>query len=175
LSLLTHGLQGLGGTRTLNLLLIRQVSDEGHEGVTDAGYQTLHYAYLPHAGNADDTQPWLAAYSFNQPLISVWRAGEQLHVQLLFLPGRSRRFAIDQAVPPLPTALSLMAADSAIVADLYRRDDQVEVVILDAAPATPALLICGGTQRSLPMATWGVTEVELRRSNVRGGLLSCKP
>ncbi|MEO7911965.1 MAG: glycoside hydrolase family 38 C-terminal domain-containing protein, partial [Roseiflexaceae bacterium] len=53
LTLITHGLQGLGGTDTLNLMLVRDVSDGGRptsEGVADRGYHTLRYAYLPHAG-----------------------------------------------------------------------------------------------------------------------------
>ena len=82
LGLITHGLQGLGGTGTLSLMLVRQVDDQGHEGVTDAVYHTLRYAYVPHVGAGVDL-PHLAD-EFNQPLIPVWRSGDQPVVQLPF-------------------------------------------------------------------------------------------
>ena len=41
LTLLTHGLQGLGGTRTLNLMLVREVSD-GCKGLPGLGFVTFH-------------------------------------------------------------------------------------------------------------------------------------
>ncbi|MBI5565108.1 MAG: hypothetical protein HY870_09440, partial [Chloroflexi bacterium] len=49
LSLITHGLQGLGGTQMLSLMLVRDVTRD-EEGVTDRAYHTLRYAYVPHLG-----------------------------------------------------------------------------------------------------------------------------
>ncbi|MBF8283146.1 MAG: hypothetical protein HW378_2061, partial [Anaerolineales bacterium] len=84
LTLITHGLQGVGGTSNLSLLLVRQVTED-NEGVTDPDYHTLRYAYLPHAGQVAnpsaalrEASPWdraslpEMAYAFNQPLIPVW-------------------------------------------------------------------------------------------------------
>ena len=86
LSVITHGLQGLGGTSTLNLLLVREVSDDGNEGVTDSEYHKLRYAYLPHQGSVADAQVWLAATAFNQPLIPAWRSADGIVVQLPYVP-----------------------------------------------------------------------------------------
>jgi alpha-mannosidase len=164
LTLISHGLQGLGGTSTLNLMLLRQVSDGGRptsEGVAERGYRTLHYAYLPHTGAAREAQPWLAAYEFNQPLIPAWRYGEQIVVQLPFVPGPPAHFPVDRAAHALPADLSLIGADSAIVADLNRRDKQVEAVILDLDPSTPASITSGGKQRTLPPAALTTTTVDV--------------
>ncbi|HEY3232780.1 MAG TPA: glycoside hydrolase family 38 C-terminal domain-containing protein [Roseiflexaceae bacterium] len=162
LSLITHGLQAAGGTRTLNLMLVREVSDSGREGVTDAGYHLLRYAYVPHAGSATEARPWLAAYDFNQPLIPVWRLGEQMRVQLPFAPATPLRKAGDRPTQAFPTSLSLIAADSAIIADLYRRDDRVEAVILDYDPATPAAIEAGGRRIVTPPAALTTAGVDVR-------------
>jgi len=161
LTLITHGLQGLGGTETLNLMLVRQVSDGGRptsEGVKDRAYHTLRYAYLPHTGNAAAAATWHAAYAFNQPLIAVWQAGAQLEVQLPFMaaPGR---FPVAAAARTLPRSFSLISADSGIIADLYRRDDQVEAIVLDSDPDTPATLSGGGPSRVLAPAPLTITSV----------------
>jgi Glycosyl hydrolases family 38 N-terminal domain/Glycosyl hydrolases family 38 C-terminal domain len=161
LTLISHGLQGLGGTGTLNLMLVRSVADNEQEGVTDRGYHTLRYAYLPHAGTAREAQPWLAAYDFNQPLIPVWHAGDRLAVQLPFPPGTPGHFAVDRAAQALPPTLSLIGADSGIVADLYRSGDQIEAVVLDPDPGTPVTISSGGKQRTLPPASLTVTQTEL--------------
>ena len=63
LRLITHGLQGLGGMSTLDLLLGRQVTDPDGEGLTDPAYHTLRYAYMPNAGSAADARPWLPTES----------------------------------------------------------------------------------------------------------------
>jgi hypothetical protein len=171
LTLISHGLQGLGGASTLNLMLIRQVSDGGRptsEGVTERGYRTLRYAYLPHTGTAREAQPWLAAYEFNQPLIPVWRSGEQIAVQLPFTPGPPAHFPVDRAAHTLPAQLSLISADSAIVADLYRRDNQIEAVILDLDPSTPASITSAGKQRTLPSAALTTITVELDTFGIPG-------
>ncbi len=83
LSLITHGLQGLGGTQTLNLMLVRDVTRD-EEGVTDADYHTLHYAYVPHAGTLQTAEITRRADEFNQPLIPVWRTASDTIVQLPF-------------------------------------------------------------------------------------------
>ncbi|HET9223288.1 MAG TPA: glycoside hydrolase family 38 C-terminal domain-containing protein, partial [Roseiflexaceae bacterium] len=171
LTLISHGLQGLGGTSTLNLMLIRQVSDGGRptsEGVSERGYRTLRYAYLPHTGAVLQAQPWLAAYEFNQPLIPVWRSGEQIAVQLPFMPGSPAYVAVDRAAQMLPAQLSLIGADSAIVADLYRRDNQIEVVILDLDPSTPASITSNGKQRTLPPAAVTTIAVEVDKPGTPG-------
>jgi alpha-mannosidase len=163
LTLITHGLQGLGGTSTLNLMLVRQVSDGGRptsEGVTDREYRTLRYAYLPHAGTAQEAQPWFAAYEFNQPLIPVWHIGDTLRVQLPFMQNATpRQYAIDRAGRAFPPSLSLIAAESGIVADLYRSGDQIEAMVLDYDPATPATITSGDIRVTLPSAALTVTVV----------------
>jgi hypothetical protein len=83
LSLITHGLQGLGGTQTLNLMLVRDVTRD-EEGVTDRDYHTLHYAYVPHLGKGQAAEIARRASEFNQPLIPVWRNGSDTLVQLPF-------------------------------------------------------------------------------------------
>lgn len=93
LTLITHGLQGVGGSGTLSFMLVRSAPGDGDDGLTDTEYHTLRYAYLPHQGVTAAVQPWLAAYAFNQPLIPVWRSGsgsaERLNVQLPFEDGSS--------------------------------------------------------------------------------------
>lgn len=83
LSLITHGLQGLGGTQTLNLMLVRDVTRE-EEGVTDLDYHTLHYAYVPHLGSLQAADITRRASEFNQPFIPVRRTGSDTIVQLPF-------------------------------------------------------------------------------------------
>jgi len=83
LSVITHGLQGLGGTQTLNLMLVRDVTRD-EEGVTDREYHTLHYAYVPHLGKVQVADIARRASGFNQPLIPVWRTGDDTIVQLPF-------------------------------------------------------------------------------------------
>jgi hypothetical protein len=61
----------------------------------------------------------------------------------------------------LPARLSLIGADSGIVADLYRSGDQIEAVVLDADPGTPATISSGGQQRTLPPAALTIIPVEL--------------
>ena len=161
LSVLTQGLQGLGGVSTLNLLLVRQVFDKGNEGVTDAGVHTLRYAYLPHAGSARDAQAWLAATAFNQPLIPAWPTGDGIHVQLPFVaPHEPYPFAA-AGLPLLPRSLSLIEAAHGVVADLYRREGRIEALILSPDPRTPITLTIGGQQRVLPAAAVVTQTVDL--------------
>jgi len=150
------GLQGLGGTSTLNLMLLRQVSDGGgptSEGLTERGVQTLRYAYLPHAGTANEAQIWRAATAFNQPLIPAWRSGAQIRVQLPFLAASAQQtFALDPAARALPSSYSLMSADHGMIADLYRRNDQVEALILNLDLRQPVTITSGATQTQIPPA-----------------------
>src|SRR3972149_4740283 len=118
LTLITHGLQGVGGTSNLSLLLVRQVTED-NEGVTDPDYHTLRYAYLPHAGQVANPSTSLReastwdraslpemAYAFNQPLIPVWRSGSQICVQLPFLT-QSPICNLQSPITNLPASLSL--------------------------------------------------------------------
>jgi hypothetical protein len=82
LSLITHGLQGVAGTDTLSLMLVRQVTDPDGEGVTDPAYHTLRYAYLPLIGPRADVAQ--IAAEFNEPLIAAWSAGNDTLVQIPF-------------------------------------------------------------------------------------------
>jgi len=162
ITLITHGLQGLGGTDTLNLMLVRDVSDGGRptsEGVRDRAYHTLRYAYMPHTGNVAAAATWRAAYAFNQPLLAAWQAGDHLQVQLPFMaaPGSFPVAAVAQHLPP---TFSLISVDNGIIADLYRRNDRIEAVILAGDSNTPATLT-GGSPRVLAPAPLAITPVEV--------------
>jgi hypothetical protein len=165
LTLITHGLQGLGGTQTLNLMLARDVSDGGRptsEGVKDRVYHTLRYAYLPHAGTAAAATPWRAAYAFNAPLIPVWKAGGEIAVQLPFLSGPPiRPPSAGLAGRTFPPSFSLISADNGIIADLYRRDDQIEAVIFAADPTAPVTLTTVGIPRSVAPAPFTIIPVKI--------------
>ncbi len=143
LTLITHGLQGLGGMDTLNLLLVRQVTDADGEGVTDQALHQLRYAYLPHTGPVSAAQAWRAAYAFNQPLIAAWRTGDQLRVQVPFTSA-NQVFQLDEAAAALPATYSLAQADNGLIADLYWRGGQVEALILGYDPSTSVRLTAGG-------------------------------
>ena len=148
LTLITHGLQGLGGTGTLNLLLVREVTKD-EEGVADSDYHTLRYAYLPHAGQGDVGQVANLSYEFNQPLIPVWRANGMLNAQLPF-EDRVRQFAIERNAPKQPNSLTIISAQSGIVADLFRRNGQTQALTLDYDPATAPTLRMGDKEITLP-------------------------
>ena len=153
LTLITHGLQGLGGTDTLNLMLVRDVTDGGRptsEGVSDRAYHTLRYAYLPHAGTATAAQPWRAAAAFNQPLIPAWRAQGQIAVQIPFVAAGAYHFPVNAAARAFPPSFSLSSADHGMIADLYRRDQQIEAVVLNPAPGEPAPLTISSVDVGLP-------------------------
>lgn len=171
LTLITHGLQGVAGTGTLSFMLVRSAPGNGDDGLTDTEYHTFHYAYLPHHGTVTEVQPWLAAYAFNQPLIPVWRSGsgsaERLNVQLPFEDSSSpRQFEPDSRVQPWPATVSLISAQSGLVADLYRRDQQVEAFVLDYDPASPVTLHLGQKEVKLKGAWLTVMPVELTAKTV---------
>jgi alpha-mannosidase len=163
LTLITHGLQGLGGTDTLNLMLVRDVSDGGRptsEGVKDRAYHTLRYAYLPHTGNVAAAATWRAAYGFNQPLIAAWKTGDQLQIQLPFMAS-SGHFPVTRATHSLPRSFSLISADNGVIADVYRRHDRLEALVLAGDSNTPATLTSGGPSRVLAPAPFTITPVEV--------------
>jgi hypothetical protein len=140
LSLLTHGIQGIGGASSLNLLLTRWAEDKKDgEGLTDPDYHTLRYAYLPHTGTITETQPWLAAYAFNQPLIPVWRQGERRFVQLPFV---NQVYAFAPATPaqPAPRSASLFTSERGVLADVYWQGDQLQALSIDYSAAAPLTL-----------------------------------
>ena len=170
--MITHGLQGLAGTDTLSAMLVRQVSDGGGddaEGVTDGEPHLFRYAYLPHTGTAADAQPWLTAYTFNQPLIPVWRTGDTLQVQLPFADQPApRQVAIAPGARAFPSTFSLIAAESGLVADLACRGEQLVALTIDYAPQSPAVLTTGTATTTLPQAA-----VAARVIQASGG--SCRP
>ncbi|MGH2524929.1 MAG: hypothetical protein ACRDH2_20670, partial [Anaerolineales bacterium] len=157
LALITHGLQGVGGVNNLSLLLVRWVTDEDGEGLSDPDYHTLRYAYLPHAGLAPEV--WQHAYAFNQPLIPVWRLGQALTVQLPFTAARI--LPLDSAAPTRPESFSLLSAEGGLVADLYRQGDHVEALVLNYDPASPVTLTVGGRQISVAGAALTRVPVDL--------------
>ena len=146
LTLMTHGLQGLGGMTTLNLLLVRDVNDGGRpdsEGVTDRAVHLLCYAYLPHSGDARTAQPAQAADAFNRPLIPVWGTGATRDVQFPPLAGVTDTPApmlvnVPAAPPRRPMSFSLLTGDvSGRVADLYERAGRTEMLTLPATVGKP--------------------------------------
>ena len=162
LTLITHGLQGIGGMGTFNTLLVRSVVDRATdgEGVTDADYHTLRYAYLPHAGTAAAAQPWLTAYAFNQPLIPVWRAGGQLNLQLPFVsPVFSA--APDAAAPARPASFSLLSAQGGLVTDVFARNGVDTAAVLSFDPTLSTTIQLGQTTLTLPSQSPLLVPVDL--------------
>lgn len=161
LALITHGLQGLGGTGLLNLLLVRDVTDTGRdkEGVTDLEYHLLRYAYLPHAGPAQDLQK--AAYEFNQPLIPVWRTGDRVDVQLPF-EDQLRQFDFDPGAKSFPGSFKLLSAQNGIVSDLFQRGDVMNALVVDYNPGVLATLDIGVKHIQLPGTPISIVPVELK-------------
>jgi hypothetical protein len=160
LTLISHGLQGVGGTSNLTFMLVRQVSDRGQEGVSDPETHTLRYGYLPHLGTAATAQPWLAAYAFNQPLIPVWRTGDQIQVQLPFGVSTANRFPLDPNARPFPTPFSLLSASSALIADVYRQDGSLQALVLDYDPGTPVTIRAGNKENALPEGPIAIIPIE---------------
>lgn len=166
LSLITHGLQGLGGTQTLSLMLVRAVSDLGErqpEGLTDPGYHLLRYAYLPHSGRAIDAQPWLAADAFNHPLFAVWRDGDLLEMRLPFVDDeRLRQVPLPATDRALARSVSLIAAENGLIIDVVRRGDHIEAVVLNQDPRRPAYLTYGSHQTTLGATSLTLQPVRLK-------------
>lgn len=161
LTLITHGLQGVGGGATRSLMLIRQVTKDP-EGVTDPGIHHLSYAYLPHTGTAAEAQPWFEAYEFNQPLIVTWKSEGQTNVQLPFdetVPPR--QFENGPATPGLPVSFSLLSAQNAIVADLYPQGQAIEALVLNYNPTSSANLQVNGQKVALPQKPFTLLPISL--------------
>jgi hypothetical protein len=130
LSLVTHGLQGVGGINDLTLLLARSVSDNGQEGVNDTEQYTLLYAYYPHLGDAGQAQPWLQAYDFNQPLIPVWRAFGDMQIGLPFQASALVR-PLASTSPALPPSLSLASSDGGLIIDMAPQEGQLHALVVN--------------------------------------------
>lgn len=162
LTLITHGLQGLGGLDTLNLLLVRQVAGDGGEGVTDQVQHRLRYAYGPHTGTISSAAAGPAAYAFNQPLIATWRIGDEIQVLVPFT-GQSLGFPADATAVPFPTTYSLIEAEGGLVADLYWRNGQVEALVLAYDPIAPASLVTAGRQTRLEGPSPPIVRIALER------------
>jgi alpha-mannosidase len=164
LTLITHGLQGLGGTGTLNLMLVRQVSDQGrdNEGVTDPGEHILQYAYLPHTSGTDNLKPWFEAYAFNQPLIPVWQNGDSVFVQIPFnQTPRTYAYGVGDVARTLPASFSQISAQNGIIADLIRQGDQIQALTINYNPDLAAVIRVGDQQINVPPAAISMTTVIL--------------
>jgi hypothetical protein len=161
LTLVTHGLQGVGGSATRSLMLIRQVTKDP-EGVTDPGIHHLSYAYLPHTGSATEAQPWRASYEFNQPLIISWKSEGRINVQLPFDETTPPRlFENELATPGLPPLFSLFSAQNAIVADLIPQSNSIEAIILDYNLTSSAILQVNSQKISLPQRPFTMMLISL--------------
>ena len=147
-------------------MLVREVTQD-KEGLTDPGVHHLRYAYLPHAGTAQDAQPWLAAYEFNQPLIVAWKTEQRLNVQLPFVEETKARAleSLDRSVP-LPLTFSLGSAQNAVIADLYRQGDQIEAVVLNYTPMASVSIQVGGRTLRLPQSMFTLITVPAVSSEV---------
>jgi len=161
LTILTHGLQGVGGGATRSFMLVRQVTQDP-EGLTDPGIHHLRYAYLPHRGTAAEAQPWQAAYAFNQPLIAAWHSNGHMNIQLPFdKKALLRQFDYVSTVPEWPATFSMLSAQNAIVTDLYRNGEQVEALSLNYDSTHRAALQFGDQEIMLPPNVFTITPVSL--------------
>jgi hypothetical protein len=160
LSLITHGLQGVGGIDDLTLLLARSVSDNGQEGVNDTQPYTLLYAYYPHPGDAGQARPWLQSYAFNQPLILVWRTPDGFNIGLPFRNAALAR-SPGSASPALPPSLSLASAEGGLIVDLTPQDGQVHALVVDYG-GVPATLQTPAGALALPAGWMSDVPVKLK-------------
>jgi hypothetical protein len=161
LTIITHGLQGVGGGATRSFMLVREVTKDP-EGLTDSGIHHLRYAYLPHSGTAAEARPWLAAYEFNQPLIPTWHSDGHINVQLPFDETMPlRKFEDTSSAPKWPASFSLLSAQNAMVTDLYQNGGQVEALVLSYDPTSPAILQFGEQQITLPPNVFTIKPISL--------------
>jgi Glycosyl hydrolases family 38 N-terminal domain/Glycosyl hydrolases family 38 C-terminal domain len=158
LSLITHGLQGVGGINNLTLLLARSVSDNGQEGVNDIQHYTLLYAYYPHLGDAGRAQPWLQAYSFNQPLIPVWRVSDMFHIQLPFQES-ARVQPPAPGSPALPPSFGLASSEGGPIIDLAPQDGQLHALVVNYGEVPASLHTSAGT---LALPASGLSDVTIQ-------------
>jgi len=161
LTLITHGLQGVSGGATRGLMLVREVTQD-REGVTDSGVHHLRYAYFPHVGNASGAQAWKRAYEFNQPLVPVWKTAETINVQIPF-DEEINRIDLEnlEGHPTLPTTYSLLSSPDVVIADLYRRGDQVEAVMLNYDPVKSRVIQISSEQIDLPQGVFTLLPLSL--------------
>jgi alpha-mannosidase len=154
LTLITHGLQGVSGGARRDMMLVRQTSGD-NESVSDPGVHHLRYVYLPHVGNATDAQPWINAYEFNQPLIVTWKTAQGIHVQLPF-DEEAERTGLEnpENSAALPMSYSMLSAQDAVIADLYRQGDRLEAVILNYGPTGSASVQIGNQRSALPQSVF---------------------
>jgi len=165
LTLITHGLQGVSGGATRGVMLVRQARGD-NESVSDPGVHHLRYAYLPHIGSATDAQPWIYAYEFNQPLIPTWKVGPRINVQLPFDEEMKIRESENLEIhPDLPLTFSLLSAQSAMIADLYRQDDQIMALVLDYDPTNAGVIQVEGQEITLPQSVF--TLMPLSSSSIK--------
>ncbi len=154
LALITHGLQGVSGGATRGVMLIREVTQD-KEGLTDPGVHHLRYAYLPHRGNATDAQPWVYAYEFNQPLIPAWKTEQTINVQIPFDEEMNARELENlENGPALPITFSMLSAQAAMIADLYREGNQITVVVLNYDPTDLAIIQLKDQQITVPQSAF---------------------
>lgn len=153
LTLITHGLQGVGGTATRSIMLVRQVTSRD-EGLTDPGVHHLSYAYLPHVGTVTEARPWLAAYAFNQPLIVAWKAADHVNIRLPFDSTPVLQFTGSSSQAALPGSFSLMsqsfASPDAVLADIAHQGDHNEALVINYAPTASATLALKGQNLAVP-------------------------
>jgi alpha-mannosidase len=161
LTLITHGLQGVSGGATRGVMLVREVTQD-EEGLTDPGIHHLRYAYLPHTGTADNAQLWLAAYEFNQPLILTWKTDQKINVQLPFNDEtNTRELENSENNTALPLTFSMLSAQNAVVADLYRHDDQIMAVVLDYDPTIAGVIRVGEEEVASPQSVFTLMPLSL--------------
>ena len=161
LTLITHGLQGVSGGDRRGVMLVRQAAGD-YESVSDPGVHHLRYAYLPHVGTAEDAKPWLAAYEFNQPLIVAWKSGQMVNVQIPFDGDIKKRELEDlENSSQLPLTFSLLSAENAIVADLYREGEQVVAVVLDYDPMNGGMIRIGEEEIASPHSVFTLLPLSL--------------
>ena len=73
----------------------------------------------------------------------------------------TRHYALGEAGRSFPTTYSLMSAQDGLVADVNRRADRDEVLVLSYDPASPATVQAGENQTTVPGAPIGVATVDL--------------
>ncbi len=161
LTVITHGLQGVAGGATRAMMLVRDATIDP-EGVSDPGVHHLHYGFLPHFESAAIARPWLAAYAFNQPLILATHVGDEVRIQLPFDPSAMPHLLTSHAAGlPLPMSFSLLTAQNAVVADLYRQADHVEALIVNYDPTAPATLQTQGGSIAVSMRVFDQIAIPL--------------
>jgi hypothetical protein len=106
-------------------------------------------------GNAADAKPWISAYEFNQPLIVTWQTAQRVHVQLPF-DGDAKSTGLENLEnnAALPMSYSMLSAQDAVIADLYRQGDQLEAVVLNYSPTSSASVQIGNQRIALPQSVF---------------------